>query len=195
VGSIEWRHALPDGRELVVEPMNYVSWVVFIDEPPYPSSHGWPLAAVADEFCAAHLDGRRPDWIDAWVELVQREAAEAGFAPRPNEPDYPTFEEDLRLMRLNHGLISEEGFLGLQERASERVDDLITEFGKMGEDRWWLLELIGDAKSDKAFDLLAAQLNSEDESLASWAARGLEQLNTERARALLNEVGWYDEEA
>jgi hypothetical protein len=38
--------------------------------------------------------------------------------------------------------------------------------------RRWLLEPIGEAKSEAAMPLLSTQLNSPDESLRGWAAAG-----------------------
>ena len=43
----------------------------------------------------------------------------------------------------------------------------------------WLLELIGQARSEDAFPLLAAQLHSPDESFCGWAVTGLENLGTQ----------------
>ena len=40
----------------------------------------------------------------------------------------------------------------------------------------WLLELIGQARSEHAFPLLAAHLHSPDESFRGWAVTGLENL-------------------
>jgi hypothetical protein len=49
----------------------------------------------------------------------------------------------------------------------------------------WLLELIGQARSEDAFPLLAAQLHSPDESFRGWAVTGLENLGTKAARRAL----------
>ena len=55
--------------------------------------------------------------------------------------------------------------------------------------RCWLLELIGEARSEKAFDLLCEQIQSSDESLRDWAIRGLRKLNTREARRALFDAG------
>ena len=55
--------------------------------------------------------------------------------------------------------------------------------------RCWLLELIGEARSEKAFDLLCEQLQSSDERLRDWAIRGLRKLNTREARRALFDAG------
>lgn len=48
--------------------------------------------------------------------------------------------------------------------------------------RCWLLELIGRARSEAALPLLAEQLHGQDPSLRTWAAHGLEALDTKAAR-------------
>ncbi len=48
-----------------------------------------------------------------------------------------------------------------------------------------LLELIGQARSEDAFPLLAAQLHSPDESFRGSAVTGLENLGTKAARRAL----------
>ena len=55
--------------------------------------------------------------------------------------------------------------------------------------RCWLLELIGEARSAKAFDLLREQLHSSDESMRYWAIHGLRELNTREARQALFDAG------
>ncbi|MGN9807741.1 hypothetical protein ACTMSW_00050 [Micromonospora sp. BQ11] len=50
--------------------------------------------------------------------------------------------------------------------------------------RCWLLELIGDARSPRAFALLVEELHSRDESLRDWAERGL-RLDTKESRPVL----------
>ncbi len=52
----------------------------------------------------------------------------------------------------------------------------------------WLLELIGEAKSEKALSILIKNLRSDDESYRSWAIYGLEKLDTKEARRVL----WED---
>lgn len=94
----------------------------------------------------------------------------------------------MRLMRKHDPQAREDGFHGLLPFAAEHVTELIDEFNAERDDhglRCWLLELIGAARSPQAFDLLAEQLHSTDESLSSLAARGLAQLDTQDARQLL----------
>jgi hypothetical protein len=97
------------------------------------------------------------------------------------------FERALRLMRRQDPQVAEDGFGLLQQIAGEHVDELIVEFGRETDHglRCWLLELIGQARSPRAFDLLVAQLQSEDESLRDWAGRGLRLLETKEARRVL----------
>jgi hypothetical protein len=93
----------------------------------------------------------------------------------------------MRLMRRHDPQLAEDGFQRLRAIAGQHVDELIEEFGRERDHglRCWLLELIGEARSGRAFDVLAAELQSEDESLRSWAARGLRLLDTAEARRLL----------
>ena len=46
-------------------------------------------------------------------------------------------------------------------------------------------ELIGEARSPAALDLLVQQVASDDESLRYWAVQGLEKLDTKPAREQL----------
>jgi len=100
------------------------------------------------------------------------------------------FERALRLMRRHDPRLAEDGFHQLQQIAGEHVDELIVEFSRERDRglRCWLLELIGQARSPRAFDLLVAQLRSEEEALRRWAERGLRLLDTKEARRLL----WRD---
>jgi len=62
--------------------------------------------------------------------------------------------------------------------AAGHVDELMDEFARETDHglRCWLLELIGEARSPRAFDLLAAESHGDDEALRSWARRGLNRL-------------------
>lgn len=91
------------------------------------------------------------------------------------------------MMRSRDPQAAEDGFQLVREVAGEHVDELIEEFGRAAEPgiRRWLLELLGEVRSPQAFKVLAAGLDSDDESLRSWARRGLELLDTKDARRLL----------
>jgi hypothetical protein len=54
-------------------------------------------------------------------------------------------------------MTSEEGFAGLRELAPEHVDELMAAYVRADEMHGWLLELIGEARSPNAFDLLLAE--------------------------------------
>ncbi|WP_028568572.1 HEAT repeat domain-containing protein [Salinispora tropica] len=97
------------------------------------------------------------------------------------------FERALRLMRRHDPQLVEGGFGWLREMAGAHVDDLIVEFGRETDHalRCWLLELIGETRSPRSFDLLVAQLQGEDELLRDWAGRGLRLLDTKEARRVL----------
>ncbi|MET7999110.1 HEAT repeat domain-containing protein [Amycolatopsis sp. NPDC005232] len=99
-----------------------------------------------------------------------------------------TFETALWMMRRHNPQTREGGFQLLLAEVTEHVEALIAEFERETEDlglRCWLLELIGEAEAPEALPVLAAQLDSPDESLRSWAIRGLERLNNPEARTVL----------
>jgi HEAT repeat protein len=92
------------------------------------------------------------------------------------------------LMRRHDPQLMEDGFGLLRDHAAEHVDELIAEFEREENDhrlRCCLLMLIGEARSERAFPLLAEQLHSSDESFRDWAVRGLEDLGTKAAREAL----------
>jgi hypothetical protein len=97
------------------------------------------------------------------------------------------FREAMRLMRSHDPQRQEDGFNLLLPHAADHLDELIAEFEHEQDHglRCWLLELIGDARSPDALPILGGQLYSNDESLRDWAVRGLKQLDTRQARALL----------
>ena len=99
------------------------------------------------------------------------------------------FERALRRMRRRDPQESEDGFGALRAIAGEHVDELVVEFARETDHglRCWLLELVGLARSPRAFDLLVAQLGSGDESLRSWAEEGLRLLDTKDARRVLRQ--------
>jgi hypothetical protein len=95
------------------------------------------------------------------------------------------------MMRKHNPQTSEDGFHFLLPHAAEFIDELMAEFNIEKDHglRCWLLELIGDARSAKAFDLLREQLRSSDEGLRYWAIHGLRELNTPEARQALFDAG------
>ncbi|WP_395647548.1 HEAT repeat domain-containing protein [Terricaulis sp.] len=103
------------------------------------------------------------------------------------KPRHPTFKEALALMRSRNAMDAEGGFLEVQRMAREHVAELMAAFAVEPQDgvRCWLLELIGEARAPEAFALLCEQSASADESLRSWAVRGLQMLGTPDARAFL----------
>lgn len=102
------------------------------------------------------------------------------------------FRDAMRLMRRRDPQAKEDGFHTLLPIAAEHVADLVREFQAERDDhglRCWLLELIGEARSPEAFEVLAEQLRGPDEDLRLWAVRGLELLGTKDARRLLWQWG------
>lgn len=98
------------------------------------------------------------------------------------------FDEGLWLMRRHDPQKAEDGFGLLRRIAAEHAGDLIEAFRAEKGDRGlraWLLELIGEARSPEALPILVEHLEHEDESLVSWAIRGLDLLGTKEARIAL----------
>jgi hypothetical protein len=93
-------------------------------------------------------------------------------------------------MRSHDPQKQEDGFQLLRPNAAQHLEELITEFNREPDHglRCWLLELIGEARSADALPVLVAQLHGDDESLRSWAVKGLEQLNTKPARHQLHQA-------
>ena len=96
-------------------------------------------------------------------------------------------------MRSRDGATAEEGFHDLLDHIDEHVGDLIAEFhaelAKAEPDHAmtsWMLELIGESRSERALPTLVEQLYSLDETLSRWAVRGLEKLDTREARTELS---------
>jgi HEAT repeat protein len=94
-------------------------------------------------------------------------------------------------MRKHDPQLQEDGFHLLLPHAAAHVDELMADFQEETQPglRRWFLELIGAARSPRAFSLLVEQLKSSDDSLRSWAAHGLRDLNTPDARQALFDAG------
>lgn len=104
----------------------------------------------------------------------------------------PDFKHCMSLMRSNSHLRQEEGFQLLMPHAALYVEDLMAEFRVETDHglKCWLLELIGHARSEKAFELLKEQLAVGDLAFRDWAIRGLQRLNSAEARKLLKQRGF-----
>lgn len=98
-------------------------------------------------------------------------------------------EQGLAKMASRNPQTAEEGFAILAAIATDHVEELIGAFER--EDRHdlrcWLIELIGAARSPKAFETLCAQTQSDSEAIKKWAVWGLTELNTKDARTFLFE--------
>lgn len=104
---------------------------------------------------------------------------------------FPGFRACIAMMRKRNAQVQEEGFHWLLPHAAEFVDELMQEFQREEASglRSWLLELIAEARSAKAFDLFRENLASGDKGLRFWAIRGLRRLNTPDARKALFDAG------
>ena len=103
-----------------------------------------------------------------------------------SDPGWVSFEHHLDEMRSTDPETAEGGFAAIQERASEQIDNLIAAFATETDHgvRCWLLELVGDARSEKALPLLRWALTCDDEAFRRWALHGIHQLGTPEAKAL-----------
>lgn len=102
-----------------------------------------------------------------------------------------TFRDAMRLMRRHNPQLREDGFDLLRRHAADHVEALIAEFRAEQDDhglRCWLVELIGEARSEAALPLLTELLTDEDESFRYWARRGLELLDSKDSQRAL----WTD---
>lgn len=110
------------------------------------------------------------------------------------EDQFPGFDHCMWMMRRHDPAIQEDGFHALLPHAGDYIHELIREFRAETDHglRCWLLELIGEARSDDAFDLLAEELRGPDESLRLWAIYGLEALGSKPARRLLWDAQWWE---
>jgi hypothetical protein len=94
----------------------------------------------------------------------------------------------MNAMRKHSPAAREDGFQTLRPYAADHVDELLAELNLSVNDHGltcWLLELLGEARSEKALPALTAYLYSTDESFRSWAVAGLPKLNTRAARTEL----------
>jgi len=104
----------------------------------------------------------------------------------------------MRMMRRSDAQTQEDGFHWLAAHAAEHLGGIVAEFEREferevergGPLRGWLLELVGEARSPEAFDLLVRHLYGEDPELRHWAARGLRKLDTKEARKEARRVLW-----
>ena len=89
------------------------------------------------------------------------------------------FARALLLMRRRDPQLAQDGFQRLRGMAAEHVDRLIDEFRRETDHgvRCWLLDLIAQARSPRAHDLLTAQSHSDDDSLRDCAQQGLRLLD------------------
>jgi hypothetical protein len=103
---------------------------------------------------------------------------------------FPGLDKCLAMMRGKNPAVQEDGFHWLLPHAGQFAPQLIAEF-EVEQDpglKYWLLELIGEARDPISFELFEAQLRSQVESYRHGAIRGLHLLNTKESRRLLFEA-------
>jgi hypothetical protein len=99
------------------------------------------------------------------------------------------YARSLKLMHSKDPQFSEDGFQLLSLIAADHIDELIEEYRRADTHTYWLLELIADARSPRAFDVLVEALDHEYDWYRSRAEGGLRALGTKEARRLLFERG------
>jgi HEAT repeat protein len=112
--------------------------------------------------------------FDYWMKVLRHE-----IKLHRSELDTPSQEED--------------AYFALQQYAAEHVDELIQAFSEETDlsRRFYLLELIGEARSPKALPVLVEYLRGDEERFWSWAIYGLRDLETREARKALWEAKSY----
>jgi hypothetical protein len=102
----------------------------------------------------------------------------------------PSFEECLAMMREGNPQVAEAGYGVLAPRVKKLLPRLIAAFET--EDghgtKCWLLQLIGEARSEAAFDCWKREAQSDDGAIRSWAVRGLTKLDTQPSRDFLFQI-------
>jgi hypothetical protein len=95
------------------------------------------------------------------------------------------------LMSHEEAKISEEGFALLRDRAAEFAENLICDFedGIYGGCRFWLLELIVEARSRDSVPVLIGELSNPALDFRQLAAEGLKAIATSEAIAALVKAG------
>jgi hypothetical protein len=103
-----------------------------------------------------------------------------------------TFDRAVRMMRKHDSQTQEDGFALLKPVAAKFLDELIDAFEVETDHglKCWLLELIGEARSDEALALFGREIAGDDDALRSWAARGLRALDSKPARTVLRDHGY-----
>ncbi len=98
-----------------------------------------------------------------------------------------TFKKCMEMMRRRDPQVQEDGFHALKPYAGEHVEELLQAFADEPDHglQCWLLELLGETRSEKTIGLFSGLLTCSDEAFRGWAARGLHKLNTKEARTLL----------
>lgn len=100
------------------------------------------------------------------------------------KPKFPGFKKCMQMMRSRDPQVQEDGFHWLLPHASELIDAFHSE-----EDlglQCWLLELVGEAKSEAAFNFLAQHFHSDPWRFRSWAI-----IHTSLASSALDQRAWW----
>ena len=93
----------------------------------------------------------------------------------------------MAMMRKHDPQVQERGFSLVKGVAAGHVPELVDAYATETDHglRCWLLELLGETRSEDALPVFEEALVSPDDSTRSWAESGLEKLDTKEARTLL----------
>jgi hypothetical protein len=96
----------------------------------------------------------------------------------------------MAMMRKRDPMTAEDGFHFLRDHAAEYLDQLVAEFHKEENSglRYWLFELIVEARNPKMLDFFVEYLYGEEADLRDIAMQGLKELDTKEARRILWEA-------
>jgi hypothetical protein len=121
------------------------------------------------------------------------------FGREPQPPVYtkfPGFKKCMELLRKKgYGMMQEEGYEWLLPRINEFLDDLIAEIDKPENAKIqdWIIELIGESTSPKAFEFLRDQLFENDPRNKFWVVNGLVSFRDFELRQALEDLDIIEE--
>src|SRR5690349_15823244 len=113
----------------------------------------------------------------------------------PTSRKFPGFQACMKLLRSKDGWTQEGAYHSLLPYASEYLDDLIAEFEKPENAKIqdWIIELIGESSSPKAFEFLRDQLFENDPENKFWVINGLIHFRPFELRQLLADLDIIEE--
>jgi hypothetical protein len=114
----------------------------------------------------------------------------------PEYKKFPGFKVCMDMLRKKgYGMTQEEGYGWLSRHVSEFLDDLIAEFDKPENAKIqdWIIELIGESSSPRAFEFLRDQLFENDPLNKYWVINGLVNFRPFELRQLIEDLAVIEE--